>query len=780
MWKQAEGSLRLQWGSVILALLVFGGFIAANLYSAREQLLERERNRLLTQAHVLTENLGRQLAGIDSALVGIRAELATAPESDRYPAAMNRQLTLLDDAIPGVRSFNVLDANGIVQLSSRPDFLHRNFKERVYVQQAVAARDPNIVLLSAPFATTAGPWAINLSRVMLDAKGDVAGIVSATLDQDYFKTMLGSVNYASDMRSAIVHGDGLQFAMMPGDESAAGKNLAAPNTIFSQYMRSGKTAGIIIGEARPDAPERMIALQTIKPDDIPINKPLVVAIIRNMADITQPWRRGAIRQGAIFVVVCGLSVVALVAFQRQRRVHYASLRKAHETIQQSERDLRLVLDNMPSVINYWDRDLRNRFGNSAHLEWFGIDPATLPGMHMRDVTSPQRFALNLPYIEGALRGEPQNFERIIPKPDGTGVRHALIHYVPDNVDGEVRGFYAMVSDVSALKEAEAALKESSARYNDLVRRLPVGVSTFRIREDGTSTFDYASPRYQELLGIDIETLRTDSNAYFAAVHPDDLASLRQTNDNALRLMIPFVWNGRFVVRGETRWINIVSNPVMLPNGDTQWNGVCRDITDQKRSEAIIEEANILLQQRLAEVQRLQKLFQEQAARDGLTGLYNRRYFDETLAREIARARRDDSELALVLVDVDHFKKVNDTHGHQAGDAVLKKLAELLTEAVRAEDIACRYGGEEFAIIMPTASAAGAVQKAESWREAFSALKVDIGNGQLWQGTMSLGVACFPIHAGAPEDLIARADAALYKAKHQGRNRTMAFDETMLA
>jgi PAS domain S-box-containing protein len=143
--------------------------------------------------------------------------------------------------------------------------------------------------------------------------------------------------------------------------------------------------------------------------------------------------------------------------------------EAETKLRERERDLRSIMDNLPSMIGYWDRSLHNRFGNHAYASWFGIDPDKMPGMHIRDVIGAERYRLNMPYIEGVLRGEPQIFERAIPTPDGKGVRHSLAHYIPDVQGGEVQGFYVLVSDITPVKEAEAELEKYRLRLEQLVR-----------------------------------------------------------------------------------------------------------------------------------------------------------------------------------------------------------------------------------------------------------------------------------------------------------------------
>ncbi len=159
--------------------------------------------------------------------------------------------------------------------------------------------------------------------------------------------------------------------------------------------------------------------------------------------------------------------------------------------------------------------------------------------------------------------------------------------------------------------------------------------------------------------------------------------------------------------------------------------------------------------------------QHQATRDPLTGAYNRRYMLEALDRELLRARRPNRPVGLLMVDVDHFKHFNDEFGHQAGDDVLKLVVEHLRSSVRAEDYVCRYGGEEFAVILPEASAAVAMERAEQMRRMVQAASRGREGGAV---TISIGIGIYPDHGIEGLELIRRADEALYAAKRGGRNR----------
>ncbi len=196
--------------------------------------------------------------------------------------------------------------------------------------------------------------------------------------------------------------------------------------------------------------------------------------------------------------------------------------------------------------------------------------------------------------------------------------------------------------------------------------------------------------------------------------------------------------------------------------------VFRDITEKRRIQDEIQDANKSLRFQLAEIETLQAHLRERAIRDSLTGLFNRRYLDETFERELSRAKRDDYEISVLMIDIDHFKHLNDTYGHKAGDQVLKALGDFLLEGVRQGDIVCRYGGEEFIIIMPDVHIKDAQARAASICNNFCILPVKY-EGQVLHSTISIGVAIFPQNGDTPDEIIRAADSAMYAAKLAGRN-----------
>jgi diguanylate cyclase (GGDEF)-like protein len=202
-------------------------------------------------------------------------------------------------------------------------------------------------------------------------------------------------------------------------------------------------------------------------------------------------------------------------------------------------------------------------------------------------------------------------------------------------------------------------------------------------------------------------------------------------------------------------------------------GACDSITKPFHPSDLVARLRLHLKIKLLqdELREKNEILSTLSTTDALTGLRNRRYVDEILAIEFLRARRYGSPLALLMADVDHFKRVNDRYGHPAGDAVLRDIARVLQNNLRATDVAGRYGGEEFIVVMPQNSVNGAIRLAERWRASVENTLFTVPDGRVVDVTISLGVAGFLPAFEAVDDMVVAADAALYQAKQAGRNRT---------
>ena len=206
-------------------------------------------------------------------------------------------------------------------------------------------------------------------------------------------------------------------------------------------------------------------------------------------------------------------------------------------------------------------------------------------------------------------------------------------------------------------------------------------------------------------------------------------------------------------------LHLVGTPAV---GDRPFTPLAQRLAVAATEACALALANIRLREKLA----------DQSLRDSLTGLFNRRYAEETLVREIGRAKRDAAALSVVMLDLDHFKRCNDEFGHDAGDMALREAAALVVESVRTSDVVSRVGGEEFLLILPGASLQAALDKTNAIREKMKALELFHRGRRLAPLTFSAGAAAFPANGGTPEELIRAADTAMYEAKHAGRDRTV--------
>jgi diguanylate cyclase (GGDEF)-like protein/PAS domain S-box-containing protein len=203
--------------------------------------------------------------------------------------------------------------------------------------------------------------------------------------------------------------------------------------------------------------------------------------------------------------------------------------------------------------------------------------------------------------------------------------------------------------------------------------------------------------------------------------------------------------------------------------------VAHDITEHKWLENDLKYANETLKIQLAEIEALRAELQELAIRDPLTNVYNRRYMSEFLDQEIARASRENYSVTVVIMDMDHFKNFNDNYGHRCGDTVLQAFAKFLMEHTRRSDVVCRFGGEEFVILMPNATLQDSFERVDVWRQDFSETAIDY-ESMKFSATFSAGLATFPEHGSTGDIILQAADKALYRSKNNGRNRVTRFGD----
>jgi diguanylate cyclase (GGDEF)-like protein/PAS domain S-box-containing protein len=362
-----------------------------------------------------------------------------------------------------------------------------------------------------------------------------------------------------------------------------------------------------------------------------------------------------------------------------------------------------------------------------------------------------------------------NFETQLKRADETTF-WALFSATLATVDDE-QVVLAGIIDISERKETEKALQQSEQRYRLLAENMQDVIWSI----DATSMrFTYVSPSVEQLQGFMPEEII--GQFVYEMLLPDEQNATIELIQSRMDIFLADPTQDTYVTEieqprkdGSTVWVEIVTRYYMRPEtGKVEVNGVTRDISERKRAEEVMREANLHLQEQLAEIQQLHTQLREQAIRDVLTGLFNRRYMQEILDQTLSHAAREQSLVSVMMIDIDHFKQLNDAHGHRAGDMMLQAMGKLLISYTRNMDTACRYGGEEFVVIMATAALDTAMQRADELRRAFANLRV-AHDGHELRATISIGVATFPAHGGDSDALLRSADEALYMAKATGRN-----------
>ena len=300
-------------------------------------------------------------------------------------------------------------------------------------------------------------------------------------------------------------------------------------------------------------------------------------------------------------------------------------------------------------------------------------------------------------------------------------------------------------------------ESSSMPLNEAVlEALPVGVCL----TDESGHYRFMNNAYCQIY----EYVREEMvGQHYSVIMPPDQISLANTHYERLLSGDTGIPTERKRQRkdGSIIYIEAANALVLDPEGRKLVITTVRDITERKQMESDLKEAN-------EAYQTLHNTLREQATRDSLTGLYNRRYLNENIEREFARAKRDNYPICVMIMDIDLFKQINDTHGHILGDEALKVLGALITANIRAGDIAFRYGGDEFIVVMPGAELEAATQRMEMLRQTFSATTIHNDKTEI-KATISIGISMFPEHGTNDSEILRSADAALYQAKQAGRN-----------
>lgn len=713
-----------------------GAFLALNLALEHDRIESVERERLLTQTQVIEDNLTRQLVAINLALESVIAELPYwAGQPDGRERAI-RRLKSMEASMASVRSFLVLDVKGVVTQSDRDELMGRDFSQREYFQAPLRALSPKTLFISSPFKTILGNFVINVTRTIVGPQGEFAGVVSAAVDPVDIQTLLNSVRYADDMRAMLVHGDGKVFVSEPERSELTGKDLSDSSSFFTQHLKSQRPVSDFKGVVYSTGDKRLPVLRTIQPTALAMDKPLVVAVSRGWDALFAPWQREIRNQLLAYLLLVLLSAAGLFIFLRQRARQRVS-------------DQRLQLATEASGVGIWELDLKTRryHWDRALFELFGLDPQTVNDRN--DDWQQLLLPGELDRIRAATRAAidrrlPLDLTFQIRRQDGQlrFLRNrAVLH--DDGFDAPSR-LIGTTEDVTERKMREADLRIAATAFESHECMIVTDAETviLRVNRAFTDLFGYTA---EEVLGQTTRILQ--SGRHDAAFYADLWAGVRR--DGAWQGEI---WDRRKNGEVFPNWLSITA----VRNDDgvvTNFVTTHTDITLRKAAEE--------------EIRHL-------AFYDPLTSLPNRRLLHDRLHQALVRAKRGSSRMALMFLDLDKFKPVNDEFGHKAGDELLRAIAQRLQACVRESDTVARMGGDEFVVLLTSiATVQDALGVAE---KIHAALKqpFTLPQGHEVSISSSSGIAIYPEHGRDEATLTSHADAAMYQAKTAGRDRFVLF------
>ncbi len=488
---------RTEWVLLTVTLLALGAVVAYMRYLEHNNAEVAESARLQGQTKTVADNLHRQLQAINNALAGVRDDLRERSDVQAATAAL-RNLKFLTDVMPGLRGVVVLDARGKVVAANRDEFLGLDVSARDFFTAPRASPDPATLYVSPPFTTARGVYSINVGRAILAPDGEFAGVVTATLDPEYFDVVMRSVLYAPNMHSFLAHGDGWQFLSQPEYPGTQGVNLNHPEALFTRHMQSGQIATVLSGTLRMTGAQRMQAMYTLQPADLHMDKPLVIAVGRELSDIYRPWLRQTELYAALFVLLAAASCVTLAGLQRlraaaaaraaeqererrrlelQRRAQLSERLQASEAgLQQSEQRLTLAAD--AANLGVWNRDLVTDavWVSDRWRTLFGFTPSErVEFADVRGRIHPEDRAAFSAAISDAIRGTSRyEIEYRIVLPDGRVRWIASRARVEVDSGGKAVFLHGVSLDITARKEAELEVQQQRKEVAHLSRVTMLG------------------------------------------------------------------------------------------------------------------------------------------------------------------------------------------------------------------------------------------------------------------------------------------------------------------
>lgn len=747
-----------EWSFLLAGLLMLGAYLGYGQYREYQQVDSLQRERLAAQAQLIERNLTPRIEATSRAIDGILDGLPSWHLEKGRSIAADERLHILGDTLSGIRVLLIIGADGRVLSSNKDELIGLNFSQRDYFQNALRSGSLNTLNITPPFKTVLDTFVITFGRAISGPGGEFAGVVIASVDPEYFKTLLDSARYAPDSRTFLIHGDGKVFMVAPERPDLDGRSLATPGSLFTRHRSSGQMVSVFAERAYITGEERMSAFRTIQPAHLRMDKPLVVVVSRDLPTIFAAWRRESRIQNLMFGSLCLLSIPGLFLYQRRQRVFDRLDDSQKQALRTSEARLHSLFDATPDALLISDAQGTITMANRQAERLLGYTLDEMIGQPI-ELLLPDRFRSAHPALRAQFATSQQAVRRM-----GHGLNVKARRKDGSECDVEVslgrietdQGLYfaSALRDITERKHAEEQLRIAATAFEAQESMVITDANEviLRVNQAFTDTTGYSA---EEAVGQTprlLQSGRQDRNFYAAMWEIIDRTGGWQGE----------VWDRRKNGEVYPKWLTISS--VKDEDGTvTHYVGTHFDISERKQAEEKIREL---------------------AYFDQLTELPNRTLLLDRLKQVMAASDRGGSYGALLFIDLDNFKTLNDTLGHGVGDKLLKQVAQRLTQCVREVDTVARLGGDEFVVILANL---GANEKNAAIITETVAEKILAVLNQSYRlgdvahhSTASIGAALFKGSSISTDDLMKQADLTMYKAKEAGRNTVRFFDPAMEA
>ncbi|TRZ66695.1 MAG: diguanylate cyclase [Rhodocyclaceae bacterium] len=727
------------WLLLLSVLFSLGAWSTWNAYSDYLQVIEQEYRLLEVCAREREARISGALRSVSLTLGSIIED-----QQDRPTMSVTENNQLLRNylrQLPELRNLLIEDATGVIRAEARETSIGLDASGRDYFKLHRDAPQNDEFHISRPFKAMNGVTATMLSRVMRDQQGQFAGVVLASLDAGFFADTLKLSAHESDLQAVLANLDGDILSLVPSSE-LVGKNLHG-GIAFTEHVNSGEATTRHLNTVKLEHVEKMSVFHNLP------GAPLMVIVSRDFDKVLEDWRQAMYAHAGSFLLLASAVLFFFgLAARRQR-----SLVGAHAQIVERELELRTIIETEPACVKQLSEDGTLLDMNRAGLAMIEADSLDqVVGHSILGWIRPEYRDAFTALTQRVFAGETGDLVFEIEGLKG-GRRWLETHAAPlRNSRGQVTALLGVTRDITGRHQADAELRIAAAAFESQEGYVVTDANNIikRINPSFTKITGYAT---EEVIGRNLDILKSgyhDSNFYSA---------MWQT------ILSKGAWRGEIMNRTKSGEIHPHAVAISAVKDDqgvtTHYVGGYTDITERKKMEEQVR---------------------QMAFHDTLTGLPNRRLLSDRLNQTMATTKRSGCYGALMFLDLDKFKPLNDTHGHAVGDLLLIELADRLRSCVREMDTVGRFGGDEFVVMLGELNAS---KDASTTQARIVAEKIRATLSQPYQlsvrqdgkadttieyrCTASIGVALFIDHQASEDDILKWADSAMYQAKEAGPN-----------